>query len=208
LLKAKVPGHIEDFDADTATITWGDSLLPPPDRKDPHKGRLIVKTLLPGKRYVRRIGGKGYEFWALGANHPPKRRGREVVDKPDDGNWRLEISPAEPKKFDNFLNLIRICDTRTAKPPASQLVEDTSRQAVGAALPGWVVIFGRKGRLSGEVSYPSPAGRTRHLVLDLPPGAKCALKSPAGAKQLTASKEGVLDFVSTGAGKVTITVGR
>ena len=47
-------------------ITLENGVLPPPDPKDP--GRLLIRTFLPEKHYIRRIGGKGYRFWAGGKN--------------------------------------------------------------------------------------------------------------------------------------------
>jgi hypothetical protein len=66
LLSAEVPGHIEDFNADTIRMTWGDGVLRPPNPDDP--GRLFIQVLLPENSIVRRIGGNGYQAWANGKN--------------------------------------------------------------------------------------------------------------------------------------------
>ncbi|MFH1709296.1 MAG: heparinase II/III family protein [Planctomycetota bacterium] len=74
------------------------------------RGRLTVWPLLPGKRRVRAVGGKGFECWVEGApgsdssggrNYPPTNAGTES------GAWRLEISPAQPTVRDIFLTVLR-----------------------------------------------------------------------------------------------------
>ncbi len=207
VIKAEVPGHIEEYDGDTVTLTWGNSGLPASDPKDPHKGRLLVKTFLPAERYIRRIGGAGYEFWANGANHPPTTRGRDQKHtKPDDGNWRVEVSPAKPAKFNNFLHLIHICDTRTKKVPASSLVASEDGSMTGLAVGGWAVMFGTKGEVKGPVSYKAPAGATRHLVVDLVRGAKYKVSGLTGGdRKMSASKEGVLHFKTAAGAAVKLT---
>jgi hypothetical protein len=204
LLKAEVPGHIEDFDGDTVTVTWGDSRLPRPDPKDPARGRLWVRTLLPAKHVIRRIGGAGYEFWVNGKNRPPGKRGAQFPDKPDDGNWRVEISPAEPAKFDVFLHSIHIGDTAIKKAPEGTLVPVAAGAMKGIALRNWVVLFGEKGTVRGEVRYRAPAGSRRHLVLDLLRGATYKLTGPGGEKTVTASKEGALHFEAPAGAAVTL----
>ena len=59
-ISAEVPGHIETFQGDVVKITWEGGVIPPPDPTDP--GRLFVRTFLPLRQTIRRVGGKGYEF--------------------------------------------------------------------------------------------------------------------------------------------------
>jgi hypothetical protein len=204
LVKAEVPGHIEDFDGDTVIVTWGDSLLPRPNPKDPHKGRLWVHTHLPEEHVIRRIGGPGYAFWVNGKNRPPKKRGAEFIDKPDDGNWRIEISPAEAAHFDVFLHHIHVGDTATPEVPKGRAVLDAAGKMRGLAVGKWVVLFGLKGAVEGEVRYRAPAGATRHLVLDLARGARYALSGAGKERTLGAGEEGVLDFQAPGGSTVVL----
>jgi len=199
IIKTEVAGHIEDFDGDTAELNWEGGVFPPPDPKDP--GRLFVKTFLPKKHYMRRIGGKDHEFWVLGKNRPVRHYTGSV--KPgtgkgvEVGNWRLEISPTDPATFDNFLHLIHICDSRTASMPAAQMVESKGHKMVGLSAGKWVVMFGRKGEVQGEVSYRTPDGKTEHLVVDLKRGGRYKVSGITGGdREMTASKEGVLQFAT------------
>ncbi|MFW6107980.1 MAG: hypothetical protein ACOC70_02145, partial [bacterium] len=105
--KVEVPGHIERFDGDLVTIDWQGTFIPTTDPKNP--GRLFSKTLLPRERVIRRIGGKGHEFWAGGRNWEPLRvptRENPGSDPMDVGAWRVEVSPREPATFDHFLHVL------------------------------------------------------------------------------------------------------
>ncbi len=208
LIKAKVPGHIEDFDGDVTRITWTGGFWKPPTGKD-DPGRLFVRTLLPKKHYIRRIGGKGYRYWSHGKNWPPSWHGhgpdlgRKDGRGQDAGNWRIEVSPAEPAKFDNFLHLIHICDTKTEKIDKATLITAEGEKMLGLASKGWLVMFGKKRAVKGEVVYKAPKGKTEHLVVDLKRGAKYKVSGIAGgAKEMAVSKEGVLRFATEKAGTV------
>ncbi len=205
MIKAKVPGHIEDFDGDLVTIDWQGKYIPTTDPENP--GRLFSRTFLPKKRYIRRIGGKGHEFWAGGVNWEPLTRPtgppNPKTDQMDVGEWRVEVSPAEPAKFDNFLHLLYPCDKSTAKMPEAGMVESAGKDMVGLAVGGWLVMFGRKGAVKGEVVYKAPKGKTEHLVVDLKRGAKYAVAGIAGGKkEMTTSSQGTLRFATEGAGSV------
>ncbi len=199
LLKAEVPGHIEDFTGDIVRMTWGDGVLKPPNPDDP--GRLFIRTFLPKDHSVRRIGGDGYEAWWNGKNRTGD--GHKIIDKVDAGRWRIEVSPVRPRRFDNFLHLIHICDTRTAKMPPAEMVESENRDMVGVSVGGWLVMFGRKGEVKGDVSFRAPGGKTENLVVDLLQGRKYRVTGIVGGEQeMTVSQEGSLRFVSPGPGMV------
>ncbi|MFO7899300.1 MAG: hypothetical protein R6V58_09590, partial [Planctomycetota bacterium] len=208
LIRAKVRGHIEDFDGDTARITWAGGIIQPPDPKDP--GRLFVRSFLPAERVIRRIGGKGHEFWVGGKNRPIRRYTgcikagtRHPIEV---GNWRIEVSPARPAKFDNFLHLIHICDARTKTCPPAEMVVARGRRMIGLHVAGWLLMFGRKGELDGPVAYRAPAGRTEHLVVDLKRGANYKVGGIADEPQeMAVSDEGTLRFATDGAADVTLT---
>ncbi len=199
LLKAEVPGHIEEFVGGTIRMTWDEGVLKPPDPGDP--GRLFIRTFLPKNHYIRRIGGDGYEAWWNGKNRTGD--GHKIIDKVDAGRWRIEVSPAEPRKFDNFLHLIHICDTKTEKMPPAEMVEAENRKMVGVLVGEWLVMFGRKGEVEGEVSYKAPKERIENLVVDLKRGRKYRVTGIVGGeKMMTVSPEGTLRFVTLGSGEV------
>lgn len=195
-LRSEVPGHIEDFSGDIVQMTWKDGVLKPPDPKDP--GRLFIKTFLPKDHFIRRIGGDGYEAWWNGKNRTGD--GHKILNKVDAGRWRIEVSPSIPSKFDNFLHLIHICDAKTESMPASEMIEADGREMVGVSVGGWLVLFGRKGQIEGEVSYRSPKGRTENLVVDLKPGARYRVEGVAGGEtELMVGREGTLRYRTQGA---------
>jgi hypothetical protein len=206
---AQVPGHIEDFDGDTVRATWEGGCIPPPDPKDP--GRLLVRTFLPAEPTIRRIGGKGYEFWVGGANRPVGP-GREKFITPgayndpvEPGNWRVEVSPKRPAAFDNFLHLIHIGDTKTRQMPPATMLASAGEKMVGLAVGGRLVMFGRRGEVAGEVRYEAPSGECEHLLVDLKRGARYTLTGiPGGPKVMNASREGVLQFATGQRGVVTL----
>ena len=201
-IRAEVPGHIEDFDGDVVQMTWADGVRKPPDPRDP--GRLFIKTFLPKAHYIRRIGGEGYEFWSNGKN----RTYENPKDAPDDdkGKWRIEISPAEPAKFDVFLNLLYPTDTRDVEIPPASMITAAGDSMIGLAVDGWLVLFGQKGEVAGEIEYAAPPGKTEHLAVDLRRGAKYKLDGNVdGPKELTVSKEGSLRFATRDAGPVKLT---
>jgi len=201
IIRTEAPGHIEDFDGDTVVINYASRRLAAP-WKD---GRLFVKTLLPQAHYIRRIGGEGYEFWSGGKNrglhHQPASYCVQEL-----GNWRIEVSPAEPSCFDVFLHVLYPCDMNTASMPESNLITAQGDKMVGVSVDGWVVMFGKTGEVEGEIRYPPPGGKTDHLVVDLEPGRRYQLSGIAGAKKImTASTEGTLRFASLAKGTVSIT---
>jgi hypothetical protein len=207
IIKTQVAGHVEDFDGDTVKITWAGGMIPPPDPKDP--GRLFVKTFLPKEHTTRRIGGKRHEFWVAGKNRPIAAYKDSIVPGArhpiEAGQWRIEVSPTKLAKFDNFLHLIHICDTRTkTMPPAAQVVAK-DKTMTGLAVGKWLVLFGTKGEVGGAVEYDAPEGVSEHLVVDLKREAKYTVAGIADKpKELTTSKEGVLRFATDGPVGVTI----
>jgi hypothetical protein len=202
LIRSEVPGHIEDFDGDLVQMTWADGMHRPPDPTDP--GRLFIKTFLPKAHYTRRIGGDGYEFWSNGKNRVYENLKESPKD--DKGRWRIEISPAEPANFDVFLNLLYPTDTRVDDMPSAKMIASEGDAMVGLSVGGWAAMFGRKGQVSGPVQYTAPAGKTEHLVADLPRGAKYTLNSGEGRPQeLTVSAEGTVRFATHQAGSVKLT---
>jgi hypothetical protein len=202
LLQAEVPGHIEEFSGGTVKMTWGEGVLKLPDPNDP--GRLFIKTFLPKKHTIRRIGGDGYQAWVNGKNRTGD--GHKIIDKIDAGRWRIEVSPTEPRKFDNFLHLLHITDTKTEKMPPAAMIETENREMVGVSVGGWLVMFGRKGEIDGEIFYQAPKGKTENLVVDLKRGKKYLVTGIAsGVTQMKASPEGSLRFTTTAAGTIRLT---
>ena len=113
-----------------------------------------------------------------------------------------------PANFDNFLHLLYPTDTRTADMPAAEMITAEGEKMVGLAVGGWLVMFGKKGEVAGEVSYRAPAGRCEHLVVDLKRGGKYKVTGIwGGDKELAASNEGTLRFATEKEGIVKLLPG-
>jgi len=205
LIKTEVPGHIDSFNGGTIQMTWGDGVLKPPNPDDP--GRLFIRTLLPEEHIIRRVGGDGYEAWWNGKNRTEdSKKAKSLIKKLDAGRWRIEVSPAIPKKFDNFMHLIHICDTKTAKMPTAEKIESKNHRMLGVAVGGTLVMFGRSGMVDDEVSYSVPKGIINHLIVDLKPGTRYLVAGTAqGENKITASEEGTLRFAVNGPATIKLT---
>ena len=201
LLQAEVPGHIEEFSGDVIEMTWADGALKPPDPNDP--GRLFIRTFLPEKHTIRRVGGDGYEEWANGKNRTGDMH--KIIDKVDAGRWRVEISPVESRRFDAFLHLIHIGDSKTKAIPPSKKVATEEGRMVGVMVANRLVMFGHKGEVRGEIVYQAPQGKIDNLLVDLPRGAKYLIfDSDGGQREMTVSSEGALRFITTKSGTIRV----
>ena len=114
------------------------------------QGRLFVKTLLPARAVLDKVGGPGRQFWSDGRNWAlPK--GYSVPDTtPLLGQWRVEVSPSRAAREDHFLHLIQAGGPALA---ASSLVRGKDRAGVrfrsGANV--WEVTFGTSGTPTGHI---------------------------------------------------------
>jgi hypothetical protein len=172
-----------------------------PISSDP--GRLFIKTFLPQKYIIRRIGGDGYEEWSNGKNRTGDMH--KLLNTLDAGRWRIEISPTEPQKFDVFLHLIHICDTKTSAMPEAKLIETKNQNMAGLSTGEWIVLFGKKGQIREEVVYIAPKGKAEHFIADLVPGASYIITGiDRGIQRIKSSAEGSLRFRSNGSGTIRI----
>ena len=88
---------------------------------DHRGGRLFCKTLFPENAELKKIGGPGKQFWSDGSNWALPEltpddwnyNNMKWLDNNHDlfGQWRIEISPAEPNRDDTFLHLLQVGDT-------------------------------------------------------------------------------------------------
>jgi heparin/heparan-sulfate lyase len=75
-------------------------------------GKLHNDILLPegNNQNLAKIGGPGKEYWVDGKNWG-------TVTQEDAGRWRIELSPKNASKSDNFLNVIQVMDATPAQNP-------------------------------------------------------------------------------------------
>ncbi len=124
-------------------------------------GALLLRTLLPADATTEIIGGPDKEFWTNGANYPVdapdllnaiKRRGG--IEKTWLGQYRYEISPAQPTNRVHFLTLLQAADAAEPQMVASTLLQDdttdglrfTTREGLTAELH-----FTKNGPLNGTI---------------------------------------------------------
>lgn len=91
---------------------------------DQDKGRIFCRTLMPDDAVITKVGGPGKEFLADGVNYSlnagpaawaadtgSKVATLDYEEVPElMGRWRMEVSPASPRKGDVFLHLIQVGD--------------------------------------------------------------------------------------------------
>ena len=105
---------------------------------DEGDGRLFCQALLPERAALTPIGGPGKEFWANGRNwelnEEFKVGQQEFQEKTGKamllGNWRMEVSPAEPSREDIFLHLIQVGDSGLANISSAEASRSDERVAV------------------------------------------------------------------------------
>ncbi|HUU02245.1 MAG TPA: heparinase II/III family protein [Myxococcota bacterium] len=168
-------------------------------RVDDGQGRLFVKTLLPQGAEVVQLGGSGYEWEIDGVNYPPAD-GVEFA-----GTHRLEISPAAPASFDNFLHAFQLVDQDVAAMEPAELLQSSGASGVFAG--DWVVWFGTSGPIDG-LSYEFDAGRPVHVVVgDLAAASAYDVKVGDATFTSTSDEHGVLFFEDERSDGHTVIVG-
>ncbi len=136
------------------------------------RGRITVWPLLPGKRQVRALGGKGYEWWVdpmpdgRGANLPPEHGHDEV------GCWRLEISPRVSAQRDCFLTVIHagLAEGKASDCKASfDVQKDDAGVTLGISFapgdPPATIRFALAGAVTAEIEF---AGRHARYAASAP----------------------------------------
>ncbi len=126
-----------------------------------NEGRLFCKTLYPQDAMLTKIGGPDKAFYACGRNWDvvPEVKAR-WGDEALWGNWRMEISPGEPRKEDVFLHLIQVADQSQSEMVESKLIESNGKIGVHfqADEQTNTVTFGLEGDPSGHIRIENEAG--------------------------------------------------
>ncbi|KAF0240534.1 MAG: heparinase [Planctomycetota bacterium] len=105
------------------------------------KGELHGQVLLPEKRRLRKVGGRGVkDYWVDGRNVTPG----ETVSADVTARWRIELRPGEPREEDVFLVVLS-----TDGAPRASLAKRGAKTTV--KLPGAEVTFDLDRRCGGEV---------------------------------------------------------
>ncbi|RLB60931.1 MAG: hypothetical protein DRG80_04695, partial [Deltaproteobacteria bacterium] len=150
----EVPGHRESYDGDYLVSENGLGAA------------LYLRKLFPENSLIKKIGGKGYEFWRGGENYQPG--GGNLVEADisrlqhcvgeqgrieEIGQWRIEIIPQELAKRDYFFNVMYLGDADETMAPV-QRIEEGGR--VGALIqdPEMTVklLFNKEGEPGGHIT--------------------------------------------------------
>lgn len=104
-------------------------------------GKLVVKTMLPEKPVFENVGGEGKESYVNGKNYPnPDKVNMDM----EQGDWRMEISPATPAEKDLFLNTMYVTDKEKNLPELPMIKEEMGG-FVGATVMNNTVLFFKDG---------------------------------------------------------------
>ena len=183
LRSADVAGHVE---------TWAGS------RFEAEQGRATLHgaILLPASPLLRKVGGKGYEYWVNGSNHDPYPDSEEPLG----GNWRLEIQPPEPALDDLFFYILSPGARGDLAPAVAGI---SASGAEGAEFGSWVLLFSAQERSLGELCYRVESKETRrHLICDLEPGRSYRVfRDGALLVELLPGESGIGEFSCPGGGE-------
>ena len=98
-------------------------------------GKLLDNVLLPelNNQQIEKIGGTGKEYWVDGKNWG-------TVTQEDAGRWRIELSPKQAAKSDNFLNVLQVMDAEPSPTPEKVIkAYSTTKDYVAIAISNRIV---------------------------------------------------------------------
>ena len=161
-----------------------------------------------GDKFSFSVTSRSYRFWVNGKNHAPivKKVYQILKDgsRVDPGNWRIEVSPREQRRFDTFLHLLYPCDREKAIPPRGEGIKSENGLLTGLLIDKWVVLFGTKGLLESNVTYTvKKSGKVANLLLDLEKSKTYKFSIPyargnSRKMEMKSSKDGTLFFYTNG----------
>jgi hypothetical protein len=161
-------------------------------------------VVLPEGSRVRKIGGRGYEYWVNGTNQDAF----PDIENPLGGVWRLEVMPPQAARDDLFLTVLHP-DWAGAPAPAVTRIAGSTQE--GASVEGWVAMFAKTENELSESAYSvAMGGSQRHLVCDMEPGYSYRVYrngNPTPLTTVTAGEDGIVEFVSPGGGSFQVTQG-
>ena len=141
---------------------------------DQNKGRLFCRTIFPEDAQLTKIGGPGQQFWSDGKNWTLPvltpddwnySRSRLIPDTHELlGQWRMEITPAEPATDDYFLHLIQVGNLSLKSMVKSTALNEDGKVGVKFAYldKQYEIIFNITGDIGGKISI----SRNKQKILD------------------------------------------
>ena len=71
---------------------------------------MLCRTMLPRQATMRCVGGPDQAYWAAGQNWDLVEDGLTDENRALIGQWRVEVSAAEPQKAEEFLHVLQVGD--------------------------------------------------------------------------------------------------
>jgi hypothetical protein len=166
-----------------------------------------------GDKFYFSVTSLSSRFWGFGKNQAPSLKAFYKIIRErshiDPGNWRIEVFPKKKEKFNTFLHLLFPCDRDTAHPPLPEGIVTSNNIMKGLSIDNWIVLFGNKKTIDGEIKYNIKDNNTVNLLLDMKPEKPYMLNiikegSEFSKQKVVASKEGTLFFTAPGSCRVEI----
>ncbi len=106
--------------------------------KGEYSGKLVVKSLMPEKADIKKIGGDGKEFWisSVQKNYPAHKDGIT-----ESGAWRVEVSPSQSNEYDIFLHAMSVMDKRIQDIPEVTKIEQDN--LIGTKVLNYAIVFSK-----------------------------------------------------------------
>ncbi len=121
-------------------------------RVDHLNGRLFCQTILPADARLTPVGGPGKEFWA-GKNWAIAKGKLKPEELAMMGQWRVEVTPGQPRTNDVFLHVIQVGDPSLDEMDKVERIEQTGMcgARVHSGDAAWEVTFNTTGDLGGHI---------------------------------------------------------
>jgi hypothetical protein len=158
-------------------------------------GTMVVRTLLPEKPVIEKVGGPGREFLNPfnQVNYAPSLAAAAAQSR-ESGNWRMEVvAPGQVNEFLHTVSLERAVDSRLVDGASgAEFVFPDGRD---------VVVFAD----APPVAYKIGSGnKSRHVIAGVPPGAALTLEIDGTRSKVRADSQGIVRFDDPGGGAKTI----
>jgi heparin/heparan-sulfate lyase len=140
-------------------------------RADHQQGRMYCRTLLPEDATLTAVGGPGKEFWAAGKNWEIVAKGLTEENLALMGRWRVEVTPAAPRKIDLFLHVIQVGDRTLEAMDEIELLQGPESYGVRVNAAGqvWEVRFSTTGPLGGHIRRTGGEAMNQPLATTVQP---------------------------------------
>ncbi len=126
---------------------------------DQGKGRLMIRTLLPEKANISKVGGPGKEFFASGRNWPLE----ENIEYLYAGKWRLEVTTAQETAQTRFLHILECTNTDDSTPEQTELKQSAEEDIV--IVDDYEFHFRRDGEVGLKVVMPDQSLRVHDNII-------------------------------------------